>query len=83
MFCVVSHWVVCVFLLYLPVKFLIRCFGKLFFAMTCMVSHSFCFLSWLKGREDILFKYDLNAAFFCSIGWLENKLIVVSVGVWV
>jgi hypothetical protein len=36
-------------------------------------------LSWLKGRECILFKYDLNPAIFCSIGWLEKKLIVVSV----
>jgi hypothetical protein len=57
-----------------------RCFGKLLFlAISFMMSHSFYFLSGFDGKECILVMWDLNAAIFCSIGWLERKLIVVSV----
>ena len=78
-FFLIGLYVFC-FLFIFRLSFWIKCFGKFFF-MTCMFSHSFRFLSWLKSRESILFKYDLNAAIFCSIGWLEKKLFVVSVAV--
>ena len=56
--------------------------GKLlFFAMDCIVFHSFPFLSDSRGRECIRVMWHLNAAIFCSMGWSESKLIVVSVQV--
>jgi vacuolar-type H+-ATPase subunit I/STV1 len=39
----------------------------------------FIFLSGSSGRECILVMWYLYAAFFCSMGWFERKLIVVSV----
>ena len=41
--------------------------------------HSFCFLFDVSGSECILVMQYLNAAFLCSIGWFEKKLIVLSV----
>jgi len=46
-----------------------RCCGKLLFlAIDCIISHSVCFLSGLRGRECILIIWNLNAAIFCSMG---------------
>jgi len=54
--------------------------GKLLFLETdCIISHSVCLLSGLRGKECILIMWNLKAAIFCSMGWLERKLIVVSV----
>ena len=49
--------------------------GKLLFrAQVCIVSHSICCLSAV-GSVDMIW----YAAILCSAGWLEQKLIVVSV----
>ena len=46
-----------------------RCYGKfLFLAIDCIISHSVCFLSGLRGKECVLVMWNLNAAIFCSIG---------------
>ena len=46
-----------------------RCCGKLLFLATdCIVSHSVCLLSGLRGKEYILVMWKLKAAIFCSIG---------------
>ena len=40
-----------------------RCCGKLLFlAIDCIISHSVCFLSGLRGRECILVMWNLKAA---------------------
>ena len=47
-----------------------KCRGKLlFFAIVCIVIHSFCFLSGSRRRECIWVIWNLTAAIFCSIGW--------------
>jgi ABC-type cobalamin transport system permease subunit len=51
----------------------------LFLAIVCIISHSFCFFSESNGRQCILEMWNLKAAILCSIGWLEWKLVVVSV----
>ena len=57
-----------------------RCCGKLLFlVIDCIISHSVCFFSGLRGKECIPVTWNLKAAIFCSIGRLEKKLIVVSV----
>ena len=46
-----------------------RCCGKLLFLATdCIISHSVCFLSGLRGKECILAMWNLKAAIFCSMG---------------
>jgi len=46
-----------------------RCCGKLLFLATvCIISHSVCFLSGLRGKERILVTWNLKAAIFCSMG---------------
>ena len=46
-----------------------RCCGKLLFLATdCIISHSVCFLSGLRGKECILVMWNLKAALFCSMG---------------
>jgi len=57
-----------------------RCCGKLLFlAIDWIISHYVCFLSGLRGKECFLVMWNLKAVIFCSMGWLERKLIVVSV----
>jgi len=51
----------------------------LFFATVCIIPHSFCFFSAFSRRQCILEIWNLKAAILCSVGWLEWKLIVVSV----
>ena len=54
--------------------------GKLMFcAIGCMFVHSFCFLWGVSGSECILATCCLYAAILFSIGWFEEKLIVVFV----
>jgi hypothetical protein len=54
--------------------------GKLFLvARCCIVFHSFCFFSDVSGRRCILVIWYLKAAVLCSNGWLDSKLIFVSV----
>jgi len=55
------------------------CRKLLFLAIFCIVFHSFCFLPGSSGRECIIDMWNLNAAIFCSMEWLERKLIVTSV----
>jgi len=46
-----------------------RCCGKLLFlAIDCIISHSLCFLSGLRGKECTLVMWNLKAAIFCSMG---------------
>ena len=46
-----------------------RCCGKLLFlAVDCIISHSVCFLSGLRGNECILVMWILKAAIFFSLG---------------
>jgi len=46
-----------------------RCCAKLLFlAIDCIISHSICFLSGLRGKECILVMWNLKAAIFCSMG---------------
>ena len=45
-----------------------RCCGKLLFlAIDCIISHSVCFLSGLRGKECILVMWNLKKI-FCSMG---------------
>jgi hypothetical protein len=50
-------------------------------AICLMLFHSFCHCALLRGSESILFIKNLYAASLCSRGWLERKLMVVSVAV--
>ena len=46
-----------------------RCCGKLLFLATdCIISHSVCFLSGLRGKECILVVWNLKAAVFVLWG---------------
>jgi len=46
-----------------------RCCGKfLFLAIDCIISHSVCFLSGLRGKECILVMWNVKADMFCSMG---------------
>jgi len=46
-----------------------RCCGKVWFlAIDCIIFHSVCYLSGLRGKECILVMWNLNAAIFCSMG---------------
>jgi len=50
-------------------SFISRCCGKLLFlAIDCIIFHSVCFLSGLRGKECILVMWNLKAAVFCSMG---------------
>jgi hypothetical protein len=54
--------------------------GKLLFrAMACIVFHSDCCLSIVSGSDCILVMWYWQDAILCSVGWLDRKLIVVSV----
>ena len=53
----------------------------LFLATDCVISHSVCFLSGLRGTECILLMWNVKAASFCSMALLESQLTVVSVAV--
>ena len=44
------------------------CCGKLLFlAIDCIISHSVCFLSGLRGKECILVMWNLKTAILCSM----------------
>jgi len=43
------------------------CGKLLFLAIECIISHSVCFLSGLRGKECILVMWTLKAVFFCSM----------------
>jgi uncharacterized membrane protein len=47
--------------------------------MGYIIFHSFCFFSAVSGRVCILVMWCLKAAVVCSKGWLDSKLMVVSV----
>ena len=47
--------------------------------MYCIVVHSFWFLLCASGSERILVMKYMNAAISCSIGWFEEKYVVVPV----
>ena len=61
-------------------SFCICVFGKLLdCAVYCIMVHSLCFLLCVSGSELILLMKYINAAILCSIGWFEEKYMVVSV----
>jgi hypothetical protein len=47
--------------------------------MVIIFCHSTCLLSAVTGRNIILLIRKQYAAILCSVGWLEVKLIVISV----
>jgi hypothetical protein len=52
-----------------------------FAAMFCIIFHSFCFFSAVRGRRCIHVIWYLKAAVLCSKGRMDLKLIIVSVAV--
>ena len=48
-------------------------------ANSFIVANSLCFLWGITSSECILLMWCLYAAILCSVGWFEEKLIVVSV----
>jgi len=59
-------------------SFWISVYGKLLVCvMYCIMVHSFCCL--LGVSECIVVMLYLNVAILCSVGWFEQKLMVVSV----
>ena len=58
------------------VGFVGNCF---FVALCCIIFYCFCFFSAVSGRRCILVMWYLKAIVLCSKGWLDSKLIVVSV----
>jgi len=55
------------------------CEKLLFLAISCIDVHSFCLFFGVKGGECILVIWYLKSAILCSMGWIEKKLMVVSV----
>ena len=51
----------------------------LFCAIDCINFHSVCCLSFVSSNETILVTWYPYAAVLCTVGWLDKKLMVVSV----
>jgi len=69
-------WIFCCICVF---RFVMSFSGKMFHAMACIVFHSDCCLSVVSGSDCILVMWYQKAAILCSVGWLDRKLIVVSV----
>jgi len=62
------------------VSFSSKCrWNLLFLVIERIISNSVCFLSGLRCKECVLVMWKKKAAIFYSIGWLQRKLIFVSV----
>jgi len=49
---------------------------RLFLAIVCIISHSFCLFWGASGREYIIDMWYLEATSLCSMRWCDNKMIV-------
>ena len=88
----VAHFVSCVeamgrcvwlsFFCILHLNFVRRWMGMLLLRAVClMLLHSSCHCTSMRGSESILSIKNLYARSLCSRGWLERKMMVLSVTV--